>query len=102
MTMMGNNHSFFLVLRNSSNSRKKSIYIRACLGFIYTTVASEKAPIGGATNVVWLFQMSEEQLRVALFQAQPGGLGLIFCLTALSLAYLEQPNHTRSAWLGKK
>jgi hypothetical protein len=42
-------------------------FFRACLGFIYTTVAPEKAPIGGATNVVWLLQMSEEQsFRVLL------------------------------------
>src|SRR5690606_25434982 len=48
------------------------------LGPVHTTwaigVAPEKSANQGATNAVWLFQMSEEQRGVALFQAQPTGL----------------------------
>ncbi|MFC1748642.1 hypothetical protein ACFL2V_07525 [Pseudomonadota bacterium] len=38
-----------------------------------------------------------EQRRVAVFQALPEGLERFSRLTALSLAYLEQPNCTRDA-----
>ena len=43
---------------------------------MFAPVASEKAPIKAASSEVWLFQMSAEQRRVALFQALPEGLGL--------------------------
>ncbi len=39
---------------------------------------------------------------MALFQAQPRGLGRFFRLTALSVAYLEQPNRSPSALLNEK
>ncbi len=39
---------------------------------------------------------------MAYSQVHPEEQGLIFRLTALSLAYLEQPNHARSALLGGK
>ncbi|MCG7981667.1 MAG: hypothetical protein JAY90_02830 [Candidatus Thiodiazotropha lotti] len=41
--------------------------------------------------------MSDEQRRVALFQAQPEGLGLFLRPAALSFAHLEQPNYAHSA-----
>ncbi|MCU7796058.1 MAG: hypothetical protein KZQ75_02875, partial [Candidatus Thiodiazotropha sp. (ex Myrtea spinifera)] len=51
----------------------------------------------GARREVWLFQMSDEQRRVALFQAhpkgtsfgaQPEGLGLFLHPAALSFAHV--------------
>ena len=46
--------------------------------------------------------MSDEQQRVALFQAQPGGLGLFFRPAALSLAHVEWLHIARSALLDEK
>ena len=53
-------------------------------------------------SVVWLFQMNEEQRRVALFQAQPEGLGRIFRPTALPFAYVEQLHRAHGALLDEK
>ncbi|MET0005957.1 MAG: hypothetical protein ABW087_20320 [Candidatus Thiodiazotropha sp.] len=46
--------------------------------------------------------MSDEQRRVAHFQAQPEGLGLFFHPAALSFAHLARLNLAHSALLGKK
>ncbi|MBW9260539.1 MAG: hypothetical protein K1566_02470 [Candidatus Thiodiazotropha sp. (ex. Lucinisca nassula)] len=46
--------------------------------------------------------MNDEQRRVALFQAQPGGLGLFFRPAALSVAHVEQPHDAHSALLDEK
>lgn len=46
--------------------------------------------------------MNDEQRRVALFQAQPEGLGLFFRPTALSVAYVESLHHALSALLDEK
>ncbi|PUB79848.1 MAG: hypothetical protein DBP02_21745 [gamma proteobacterium symbiont of Ctena orbiculata] len=45
--------------------------------------------------------MSDEQRRVAHFQAQPEGLGLFFHPAALSFAHLARLNLAHSALLGK-
>ncbi len=57
-------------------------------------------------SVVWLFQISNEQRRVAIFQAQSEGLGrfvsvskTLAALAGQALAYLEQPNRSPSALL---
>jgi hypothetical protein len=46
--------------------------------------------------------MSNEQSRVAFFQAQPEGPGPFSRLTALSVVYLAWLNCSPSAWLGEK
>ncbi|WP_316365718.1 metallophosphoesterase [Candidatus Thiodiazotropha sp. CDECU1] len=46
--------------------------------------------------------MSDEQRRVALFQAQPGGLGLFLCPAALLFAHVAGLHHAHSALLGAK
>ena len=46
--------------------------------------------------------MSDEQRRVALFQAQPGGLGLFFHPAALSFAHVALLHHAHSALLDEK
>ncbi len=46
--------------------------------------------------------MSDEQQRVALFQAQPEGLGLFFRPAALSFVHVESLHVTHSALLDKK
>ncbi len=46
--------------------------------------------------------MSDEQRRVASFQAQPEGLVLFFRPAALSFAHLARLNLAHSALLGKK
>ncbi|MEW8347109.1 MAG: hypothetical protein AB2687_02285 [Candidatus Thiodiazotropha taylori] len=46
--------------------------------------------------------MNDEQRRVALFQAQPGGLGLFFRPAALSFAHVEQLHVAHSALLDEK
>ncbi|MCP5444061.1 MAG: hypothetical protein H6968_13610 [Chromatiaceae bacterium] len=46
--------------------------------------------------------MSNEQRRVADFQAQPEGPELLFRLTALSVVYLAQPNCSPFALQSKK
>ncbi|PUB89614.1 MAG: hypothetical protein DBP01_09800 [gamma proteobacterium symbiont of Ctena orbiculata] len=46
--------------------------------------------------------MSDEQRRVAHFQAQPEELGLFFHPAALSFAHLARLNLAHSALLGKK
>ncbi|MES9946381.1 MAG: metallophosphoesterase, partial [Candidatus Thiodiazotropha sp.] len=56
----------------------------------------------GARSEVWLFQMSDEQRRVALFQAQPGGLGLFLCPAALLFAHVAGLHYAHSALLGAK
>jgi hypothetical protein len=46
--------------------------------------------------------MSDEQRRVALFQAQPEGLGLFLRPAALSLAHVAGLHHAHSALLDAK
>jgi len=46
--------------------------------------------------------MSDEQQRVALFQAQPEGLGLFFRPAALSFAHVATLHLAHSALLDKK
>ncbi|MCG7978238.1 MAG: hypothetical protein G8D66_06245 [gamma proteobacterium symbiont of Ctena orbiculata] len=46
--------------------------------------------------------MSDEQRRVALFQAQPEGLGLFSPPAALSFAHVEELHYAHSALLGTK
>ncbi|MES9968510.1 MAG: enoyl-CoA hydratase/isomerase family protein [Candidatus Thiodiazotropha sp.] len=46
--------------------------------------------------------MNDEQRRVALFQAQPRGLGLFFRPAALSLAHVEQLHDAHSVLLDEK
>ncbi|PUB82936.1 MAG: hypothetical protein DBP02_13680 [gamma proteobacterium symbiont of Ctena orbiculata] len=46
--------------------------------------------------------MSDEQRRVAHFQAQPEGLGLFFHPAVLSFTHLARLNLAHSALLGKK
>jgi hypothetical protein len=46
--------------------------------------------------------MSDEQRAVALFQAQPQGLGLFSRPAALSLAHVERLHLARSALLDEK
>ncbi|PCH60994.1 MAG: hypothetical protein COC05_02535 [Gammaproteobacteria bacterium] len=41
--------------------------------------------------------MNDGQRSMAVFQAQPEGLGLCSRPVALSLAYVESPHHARSA-----
>jgi hypothetical protein len=53
-------------------------------------------------SAVWLFQISDEQQRVAFFQAQPEGLGLFFRPAALSFAHIVQLYIAHSALLDKK
>ena len=46
---------------------------------------------------LWLFQMSNEQHRVALLQGQPRRAGPFFRLTVLSVARIERLHNVPSA-----
>jgi len=65
-------------------------------------VAPEKSANQGARRGVWSFQMNDEQRGVALFQAQPAGLGLFLRPAVLSFAHVAGLHHAHSALLGTK
>ena len=66
---------------------------RACLHYLYRACCAPDCANQGARSVVWLFQMSDKQRRVAQSGTQPEGPACsrqawLFCApAALSIAY---------------